>query len=78
MNGAANDWTTFTSQDSRSARLASPDQLKSITADTNRARWPLPIFFVVMGMRVDLTAFGRLDVLGLAALHYFVTRSTGD
>ena len=28
----------------------------------------VPVFFVVMGMRVDLTAFARLDVLGLAAL----------
>ena len=28
----------------------------------------VPVFFVVMGMRVDLTAFGRMDVLGLAAL----------
>lgn len=28
----------------------------------------VPVFFVVMGMRVDLTAFTRLDVLGLAAL----------
>ena len=27
----------------------------------------VPVFFVVMGMRVDLTAFARLDVLGLAA-----------
>ena len=28
----------------------------------------VPVFFVIMGMRVDLAAFGRLDVLGLAAL----------
>ena len=28
----------------------------------------VPVFFVVMGMRVDLRAFARLDVLGLAAL----------
>jgi len=28
----------------------------------------VPVFFVVMGMRVDLTAFARMDVLGLAAL----------
>jgi Kef-type K+ transport system membrane component KefB len=28
----------------------------------------VPVFFVMMGMRVDLTAFARLDVLGLAAL----------
>jgi Kef-type K+ transport system membrane component KefB len=28
----------------------------------------VPVFFVVMGMRVDLTAFVRMDVLGLAAL----------
>jgi Kef-type K+ transport system membrane component KefB len=28
----------------------------------------VPVFFVVMGMRVDLTAFARIDVLGLAAL----------
>jgi Kef-type K+ transport system membrane component KefB len=28
----------------------------------------VPVFFVIMGMRVDLTAFARLDVLGLAAL----------
>jgi Kef-type K+ transport system membrane component KefB len=28
----------------------------------------VPVFFVAMGMRVDLTAFGRIDVLGLAAL----------
>jgi Na+:H+ antiporter len=28
----------------------------------------VPVFFVVMGMRVDLTAFARVDVLGLAAL----------
>ena len=27
----------------------------------------VPVFFVVTGMRVDLTAFARLDVLGLAA-----------
>jgi Kef-type K+ transport system membrane component KefB len=27
-----------------------------------------PVFFVTMGMRVDLTAFTRMDVLGLAAL----------
>jgi Kef-type K+ transport system membrane component KefB len=28
----------------------------------------VPVFFVIMGMRVDLTAFARMDVLGLAAL----------
>jgi Kef-type K+ transport system membrane component KefB len=28
----------------------------------------VPVFFVIMGMRVDLTAFARLNVLGLAAL----------
>jgi Kef-type K+ transport system membrane component KefB len=28
----------------------------------------VPVFFVIMGMRVDLVAFGRVDVLGLAAL----------
>lgn len=28
----------------------------------------VPVFFVIMGMRVDLGAFGRMDVLGLAAL----------
>jgi len=28
----------------------------------------VPVFFVMMGMRVDLTAFARVDVLGLAAL----------
>jgi Kef-type K+ transport system membrane component KefB len=28
----------------------------------------VPVFFVIMGMRVDLTAFARIDVLGLAAL----------
>ena len=28
----------------------------------------VPIFFVVMGMRVDLTAFARVEVLGLATL----------
>jgi Kef-type K+ transport system membrane component KefB len=28
----------------------------------------VPVFFVVMGMRVDLTAFARMDVLGLAAV----------
>ena len=28
----------------------------------------VPVFFVVMGMRVDLGAFGRFDVLALAAL----------
>ncbi len=28
----------------------------------------VPVFFVVMGMRVDLAAFGRVEVLGLAAL----------
>ncbi len=28
----------------------------------------VPVFFVVMGMRVDLSAFLRLDVLGLAAV----------
>ena len=28
----------------------------------------VPIFFVVMGMRVDLTVFGQLEVLGLAGL----------
>ncbi|HEX9704367.1 MAG TPA: cation:proton antiporter [Gemmatimonadales bacterium] len=28
----------------------------------------VPIFFVLMGMRVDLTAFGRQEVLGFAAL----------
>ena len=28
----------------------------------------VPVFFVVMGMRVDLTAFGQLEVLGLASL----------
>ena len=27
----------------------------------------VPVFFVLMGMRVDLTAFARVDVLGLAA-----------
>lgn len=27
-----------------------------------------PVFFVLMGMRVDLSAFGRADVLGFAAL----------
>jgi Kef-type K+ transport system membrane component KefB len=28
----------------------------------------VPVFFVIMGMRVDLAAFARVDVLGLAAL----------
>ena len=28
----------------------------------------VPVFFVIMGMRVDLSAFGRLEVLGLAAI----------
>jgi Kef-type K+ transport system membrane component KefB len=28
----------------------------------------VPVFFVVMGMRVDLAAFARMEVLGLAAL----------
>lgn len=28
----------------------------------------VPVFFVVMGMRVDLSAFARIDVLGFAAL----------
>jgi Kef-type K+ transport system membrane component KefB len=28
----------------------------------------VPVFFVIMGMRVDLAAFARLDVVGLAAL----------
>jgi Kef-type K+ transport system membrane component KefB len=28
----------------------------------------VPVFFVIMGMRVDLEAFARLDVLGLAML----------
>lgn len=28
----------------------------------------VPVFFVIMGMRVDLAAFARMDVLGLAAL----------
>lgn len=28
----------------------------------------VPLFFVLMGMRVDLTAFGRTEILGLAAL----------
>ena len=28
----------------------------------------VPLFFVLMGMRVDLTAFARVDILGLAAL----------
>lgn len=28
----------------------------------------VPVFFVIMGMRVELTAFTRMDVLGLAAL----------
>ena len=28
----------------------------------------VPVFFVLMGMRVDLTAFASMDVLGLAAL----------
>jgi Kef-type K+ transport system membrane component KefB len=28
----------------------------------------VPVFFVMMGMRVDLTAFTRVDVLGLATL----------
>jgi Kef-type K+ transport system membrane component KefB len=28
----------------------------------------VPVFFVVMGMRVDITAFARVEVLGLAAL----------
>jgi Kef-type K+ transport system membrane component KefB len=28
----------------------------------------VPVFFVLMGMRVDLTAFGRVEVLGLATL----------
>ena len=28
----------------------------------------VPVFFVLMGMRVDLSAFGRADVLGFAAL----------
>lgn len=27
----------------------------------------VPVFFVILGMRVDLAAFARLDVLGLAA-----------
>jgi Kef-type K+ transport system membrane component KefB len=32
------------------------------------ASFLVPVFFVLMGMRVDLTAFARVDVLGLAAL----------
>jgi Kef-type K+ transport system membrane component KefB len=28
----------------------------------------VPVFFVLMGMRVDLSAFARVEVLGLAAL----------
>jgi Kef-type K+ transport system membrane component KefB len=28
----------------------------------------VPIFFVIMGVRVDLSAFGRFEVLGFAAL----------
>jgi Kef-type K+ transport system membrane component KefB len=28
----------------------------------------VPVFFVIMGMRVDLSAFARTDVLGLAAV----------
>jgi len=28
----------------------------------------VPVFFVLMGMRVDLSAFGRADVLGFAAV----------
>lgn len=28
----------------------------------------VPVFFVLMGMRVDLSAFGRAEILGLAAL----------
>jgi Kef-type K+ transport system membrane component KefB len=32
----------------------------------------VPVFFVLMGMRVELTAFSRVDVLGLAALLTFV------
>jgi Kef-type K+ transport system membrane component KefB len=28
----------------------------------------VPVFFVIMGMRVDLAAFGNIEVLGLAAL----------
>ncbi len=28
----------------------------------------VPVFFVLMGMRVDLSAFGRGDILGFAAL----------
>ena len=28
----------------------------------------VPVFFVLMGMRVELAAFGRIDVLGLAGL----------
>jgi Kef-type K+ transport system membrane component KefB len=28
----------------------------------------VPVFFVIMGMRVDLSAFGRLNVLGLAGM----------
>lgn len=31
----------------------------------------VPVFFVLMGMRVDLAAFGRADVLGFAALLTF-------
>jgi Na+:H+ antiporter len=31
----------------------------------------VPVFFVVMGMRVDVSAFARTDVLGLAALLTF-------
>ena len=32
------------------------------------AAFLVPLFFVLMGMRVDLTAFGRTEILGLAAL----------
>lgn len=32
------------------------------------ASFLVPVFFVLMGMRVDLTALARVDVLGLAAL----------
>ena len=28
----------------------------------------VPVFFVIMGMRVDLSAFAQLNVLGLAGL----------
>jgi Kef-type K+ transport system membrane component KefB len=50
----------------REFRERGEHQLEELVAPV--ATLLVPLFFVLMGMRVDLSAFGRADILGLAAV----------